>query len=60
MGKQLIGLDYTRIHLRWDSRLANLSPKDQVIYSGRKFDVQAVNNRDERNFEIELIAKERQ
>ncbi len=66
MGKQLIGLDYTRVHLRWDSRLATLSPKDQILYvdalhpAGRIFDVQAVNNRDERNFEIELIAKERQ
>lgn len=65
-GNQLIGLDYTRFHLRWDSRLATLSPKDQILYtdplhpSGRVFDVQAVNNRDERNFEIELIAKERQ
>lgn len=65
-GNQLLALDYTRIHLRWDSRLATLSPKDQILYvdafhpNGRVFDVQAVNNRDERNFEIELIAKERQ
>ncbi|HEV1992427.1 MAG TPA: head-tail adaptor protein, partial [Candidatus Dormibacteraeota bacterium] len=55
-GNQLIGLDYTRIHLRWDTRLATLSPKDQILYvdalhpNGRVFDIQAVNNRDERNF----------
>jgi len=60
VGKQLIGLDYTRVHLRWDSRLASLSPKDRILYGARIFDVQAVNNRDERNYELELIAKERQ
>jgi head-tail adaptor len=59
-GDQLIGLDYTRIHLRWDSRLALLKPKDQILYGIRLFDIQAVNNRDERNFELELICKERQ
>jgi len=59
-GNQLIGLDYTRFHLRWDSRIADLCPKDQILYGTRVFDVQAVNNRDERNFELELIAKERQ
>jgi head-tail adaptor len=59
-GKQLLGLDYTRIHMRWDSRLATLSPKDRILYGTRVFDVQAVNNRDERNYELELIARERQ
>jgi len=58
---QLVGLDYTRIHLRF---IPGISPKDQVIYSygsvTRTFDILAINNRDERNYELELIAKERQ
>jgi SPP1 family predicted phage head-tail adaptor len=56
-GNQMVGLDYTRFHLRY---LAGLAPKDRILYNGRIFDIQAVNNRDERNFELELIAKERQ
>jgi head-tail adaptor len=60
VGKQLIGVTYTRVHLRWDSRLATLSPKDRIVYGTRIFDVTSVSNRDERNYELELIAKERQ
>lgn len=56
-GNQMVGLDYTRFHLRY---LAGLAPKDRILYGARIFDIQAVNNRDERNFELELIAKERQ
>ena len=56
-GNQMIGLDYTRIHIRY---LAGLAPKDQIVWSGRTFDVQAVNTRDERLAEMELICKERQ
>lgn len=56
-GNQMIGLDYTRFHIRY---LRGLAPKDQILYDGRTFDIQAVNNRDERNAELELIAKERQ
>jgi SPP1 family predicted phage head-tail adaptor len=56
-GNQMVGLDYTRFHLRY---LAGLAPKDRILYGTRIFDIQAVNNRDERNFELELIAKERQ
>jgi SPP1 family predicted phage head-tail adaptor len=52
---------YTRVHLYY---LAGVSPKDRVLYhadSGdRKFDILVVNNRDERNEEMELICKERQ
>lgn len=54
---QLIALDYTRIHLRY---IAGITPKDRIVYAGRTFDILAVNNRDERNAELELIAKERQ
>jgi SPP1 family predicted phage head-tail adaptor len=56
-GSQMVGLDYTRVHLRY---LAGLAPKDQILYGTRVFDIQAVNNRDERNAEMELICKERQ
>ena len=56
-GNQMVGLDYTRMHLRY---LPGLAPKDQVLYAGRTFDIQAVNNRDERNYEMECILKERQ
>lgn len=56
-GGQITGLDYTRFHIRY---LAGVSPKDRILYNGRVFDIQAVNNRDERNFEMELLAKERQ
>jgi SPP1 family predicted phage head-tail adaptor len=54
---QLVGLDYTRIHLRY---LAGITPKMRVSYNGRIFDILAINNRDERNAELEMIAKERQ
>jgi head-tail adaptor len=54
---QLVGLDYTRIHLRF---LVGLTPKDQIVYGTRVFDIQAVNNRDEEDYELELIAVERQ
>ncbi len=56
-GGEIQGLDYTRFHIRY---LAGVTPKDQILYNGRVFDIQAVNNRDERNFEMELLAKERQ
>ena len=56
-GNQMVALDYTRFHMRY---LAGIAPKDRIVYNGRLFDIQAVNNRDERNYELELIAKERQ
>jgi len=56
-GGQIQGLDYTRFHIRY---LAGISPKAVVVYNGPSYDIQAVNNRDERNFEVELLAKERQ
>lgn len=56
-GGQIQGLDYTRFHIRY---LAGITPKDQVLYDGRTFDIGAVNNKDERNFEMELLCKERQ
>jgi SPP1 family predicted phage head-tail adaptor len=56
-GGQLIGLDYTRIHLRY---LAGLTPKMRVSWNGRIFDILAINTRDECNAEMEMIAKERQ
>jgi head-tail adaptor len=54
---QLVGLDYTRIHMRY---IPGVGPKDRVRYGTRLFDILAINNRDEQNFEIEMIAKERQ
>ena len=48
---------YTRVHIRY---LPGITPKDRVNYNGRLFDILAVNNRDEGNFEMELICKERQ
>jgi len=56
-GGQMTALDYTRVHLRY---LPGLAPKDRILYGTRTFDIQAVNNRDERNAELELICKERQ
>jgi head-tail adaptor len=56
-GGQLVGLDYTRIHLRY---VAGLIPKMRVSWNGRIFDILAINNRDERNYELEMICKERQ
>ena len=60
-GAQLVGLDYTRIHLRY---IPGITPKDQMSYTWgsttRIFDILAVNNRDERNYELEMICKERQ
>jgi SPP1 family predicted phage head-tail adaptor len=54
---QLQALDWTRMHIRY---LAGITPKDRVLYDGRLFDIQAVNTRDERKAEMELICKERQ
>ena len=60
-GDQIQGLDYTRMHLRF---VAGLRPKDRVQYTEngvtRTFDIQAVNNRDEKNEELEIICKELQ
>jgi len=53
----LQSLVYTRVHIRY---LPGITPKDRVNYQGRLFDILAVNNRDEANFEMELICKERQ
>ena len=54
---QLIAIAHTRITLRY---LAGVSPKDRVLYGTRIFDILAINNRDERNAEMEFLAKERQ
>lgn len=54
---QVQALDWTRVHIRY---LKGLTPKDRMLYDGRLFDIQAVNIRDERNAEMELICKERQ
>src|SRR5258708_35973738 len=58
MGKQLIGITYTRVHLRGDSRLATLSPKDRIVYGRRIFDVSSGSNHDDRNYETGLMARE--
>jgi head-tail adaptor len=58
---QVQALDYTRFHLRW---IPGVVPKMRVNFTQngvtRLFDILAVNNRDERNFELEFIARERQ
>jgi len=55
-GNQRTAIVYTRFRIRY---FPGISPKDRVVFGSRTFDIQAVNNRDERNFEIELICKER-
>jgi len=55
--EQLVELTYTRIHLRY---LKGLTPKDQIVFENRVFDIITVNTKDERKREMELIAKERQ
>lgn len=48
-----------KIRLRYSTDVANLNPKDQVIYGLRTFEILAVLNLLERNRELELLCKER-
>lgn len=47
-----------RIITRYRSDLAELTPKDRITWGGRVFDVTAVINRDHRNRELEILARE--
>jgi head-tail adaptor len=64
--EQLISFDYTRMHYRYSTESAGITPKDRVQFTDagsgitRTFDILAINNRDERNYELEAIMKERQ
>jgi head-tail adaptor len=59
-GDQVQAVSYTRFRLRW---IPGIVPKMRVNFtqSGttRLFDILAVNSRDERNFELGLVALER-
>lgn len=56
---QLQALDYTRITFRYND-VQGMNPKDRILFNGRYFDIQALNNRDERNELLEVVCKERQ
>jgi SPP1 family predicted phage head-tail adaptor len=47
-----------RIVTRYRGELADLRPKDRAEWNGRHFDIKAVINRDERNKELEILARE--
>lgn len=56
---QLIAISWTRIRMRYSASFS-IGPRDRVSWNGRVFDIVNVNNREERNAELELICKERQ
>lgn len=47
-----------RIVTRYRSELATLRPKDRATWNGRQFDIKAVINKDSRNRELEILARE--
>lgn len=47
-----------RIVTRYRSELSALSPKDRATWNGHTFDIRAVINRDSRNVDLEILAKE--
>lgn len=47
-----------RIVTRYRSDLAALGPKDRATWNGKTFDIRSVINRDSRNVEMEILAKE--
>jgi SPP1 family predicted phage head-tail adaptor len=58
-GSQLIAISWMKIRMRYMLDISIL-PRDRVTWNGRIFDIVNVNNREERNAELELICKERQ
>lgn len=49
-----------KIRFRYDSRFADLQPKDRITFTrtGKRYDLQAVMNIDERDRVIEIAAKQ--
>jgi SPP1 family predicted phage head-tail adaptor len=47
-----------RIVTRYRPELATLRPKDRATWNGRQFDIKAVINKDSRNKELEVLARE--
>jgi len=47
-----------RVQLRWQSSLADLSPRDRLIFAGRVLEIVGVVNVGERNRELELLCRE--
>lgn len=41
----------------WRPDLADLSPKDRIVHNGRAFDIASVVNIDERNMDLEIVAR---
>lgn len=54
---QLLAVSWMKIRMRYFDAI---TPADRVTWSGRVFDIVNINNREERNAEMELICKERQ
>ena len=47
-----------RIVTRYRSELSTLGPKDRMTWNGKTFDIHSVINKDSRNVELEIFAKE--
>lgn len=61
-GQQIYAEATTQIGLRWDSAIADLSPKYRIVdasSTGRVYDIIGVINLEERDRELRVMAKER-
>jgi len=53
--QQIVGNSTHRIRMRYT---ANVSRKDQILFNGRTFECESIDNTEERNIELVILAHE--
>ena len=57
--EHLAGERATKIRIRWSSTTAQITEKFRAVYGSRIYDIISILNRNERNKELIIMAKER-